>query len=137
MRGRDRPLPQADVGTGGTTKRTTPAALPRAGRWPSDPDLIRRCRLHPPRLRLLDTGRCPRQANSRAPGAPDRRGAGPPRRRDAAPFAAAGPSSVPAARVRNARPAGRRGVSGVPRGSPHGPAPASADTEVQAIRKFR
>ncbi|AEY85634.1 hypothetical protein SHJG_0357 [Streptomyces hygroscopicus subsp. jinggangensis 5008] len=39
----------------GTTERTTSAALLSTGRWPSDPDLTRRCRLHPPRLRLLDT----------------------------------------------------------------------------------
>lgn len=37
----------------GTTKRTTSAALLSTGRWPSGPDLTRRCRRHPPRLRLL------------------------------------------------------------------------------------
>ncbi|MZD57447.1 hypothetical protein GTX07_27090 [Streptomyces sp. SID5606] len=37
-------------GKGGTTRRATSAALRGAGRWPSDPDLIRRCRRHPPRL---------------------------------------------------------------------------------------
>ncbi|TWV53653.1 hypothetical protein FRZ03_09115 [Streptomyces misionensis] len=37
----------------GTTKRTTSAAPLSTGRWPSDPDLTRRCRRHPPRLRLL------------------------------------------------------------------------------------
>ncbi|CAK7286065.1 Flagellar motor rotation protein MotB [Streptomyces misionensis JCM 4497] len=37
----------------GTTKPTTSAALLSTGRWPSGPDLTRRCRRHPPRLRLL------------------------------------------------------------------------------------
>ncbi|OWA00287.1 hypothetical protein B9W62_39095 [Streptomyces sp. CS113] len=34
----------------GTTRRATSAALHGAGRWPSYPDLIRRCRRHPPCL---------------------------------------------------------------------------------------
>ncbi|RSS46722.1 hypothetical protein EF902_11360 [Streptomyces sp. WAC05858] len=50
LEGRDQTSALGRRGKRGTTRRTTSAALLSAGRWPSDPDLTRRCRLHPPRL---------------------------------------------------------------------------------------
>ncbi|MYS32092.1 hypothetical protein GTW38_35320 [Streptomyces sp. SID7804] len=59
LEGREQTSAPGRRGKGGTTKRATSAALLGAGRWPSDPGLTRRCRLHPPRLRLLATRSTP------------------------------------------------------------------------------